>query len=210
QPGEDLLITRKLYASGRSAATVNGQPATASMVRAIGELLVDVHGQHDHQYLLKSGNQLDVLDAFGRSTELRERFGEVFAKLRELRTRHAELTASRTLRKQQLDLYEFQAAEIDNAQPVEGEYETLRGRHAVLSNVQKLQREAGSAHAALYDSEGAVVERLQMIAHVLIGVGEVDDRLKPLAEQVRAATLTLQESAFELGRYLDRLELDPG
>src|SRR5690606_13666927 len=62
EPGEQLLITRKLYASGRSSTSINGQPVTTAMVRAVGELLVDIHGQHDHQYLLRPANQLQILD----------------------------------------------------------------------------------------------------------------------------------------------------
>ena len=72
EPGEELLIVRKLFASGRSSVSVNGQPATAAMVRQIGEALVDIHGQHDHQYLLRPSNQLEILDAFARCGEERE------------------------------------------------------------------------------------------------------------------------------------------
>ncbi|MEX0774630.1 MAG: DNA repair protein RecN [Phycisphaeraceae bacterium] len=209
-PGDDLLVTRKVFASGRSSVSINGHPAAGAMVRRVAELLVDVHGQHDHQYLLKPSNQLLILDAFGQTMPLRARFHEVHGELRALRQRHAELSASRTLRQQQLELYEFQADEIDKADLREGELAELRARHVLLSNVQRIKREAGTAHAALYESEGAVIERLQMIAHVLGDLAELDGRIKETAEQVRGAALTLQESAYELGRYVDGLELDPG
>jgi DNA repair protein RecN (Recombination protein N) len=209
EPGEPLLITRKLYASGRSGVSLNGQPATAPMVRAIGELLVDVHGQHDHQYLLKPSNQLLVLDGFARAMDLRDRFASLHGQISALRKRLAELNASQTLRRQQLDLYEFQAQEIDAAAPQAGEFPQLKARQAMLRNVQKLRRDAGAAHAALYDSEGAIVERLQMLTHLLGDLCELDDSLRDTTEQVRTATLTLQEAAFELARYVDRLETDP-
>lgn len=206
---EPLLLTRKLFASGRSSVSVNAQPATSAMVRALGELLVDIHGQHDHQYLLKPANQLAILDAFGRCEALRGSFARTYERLRQLRSRQSELHASRTLRQQQLELYEFQAGEIDAAEPVAGELAELEARHRVLSNLRRIQREAGAAYAALHEAEGSVVERLEMIAHTLLQLAEVDEGLSETAEQIRTATLTLKEGAFDLSRYLDRLELDP-
>lgn len=204
-----LLITRKIFASGRTSVSINGQPATAGMVRAVGEQLVDIHGQHDHQYLLKPSNQLHILDRFAGCDDLREQYAQAYTRLRELVTRRAELLGSDTLRRQQLELYEFQADEIDAAAPMTGEYEELNARHRVLANLKKIQQEAGHAHAALYDSEGSVVERLQMIVHVLVDLAELDADLGETLEQIRGATLALQEGAFDLGRYIDRLEVNP-
>ncbi len=210
QSGEELLITRKVFASGRSSATINGQPATAAMLRQVAQLLVDVHGQHDHQYLLKPSNQLLILDAFGQTMDLRQSYGQAYATLRELRQRHNDLTHSRTLRRQQLELYEFQAGEIDAADVKAGEFDQLRNRHLLLTNVQRIKREAGAAHGALYEAEGAVVERLHAITHVLSELAELDAGLKDVAEQVRTSTLILQETSYELSRHVERLDLDPG
>ena len=208
--GDELLVTRKLFASGRSSVSVNGQPVTASMVRAVGELLVDIHGQHDHQYLLKPSNQLRILDAFAHAADLRKAYAQLHAELRQTVDRRAELRASGALRRQQLELYEFQAQEIDAAAPTTGEYDELAARHRVLSNIARIQREAGQAGDALYDSEGSVVERGQMIAHVLGELAEVDGELAEVAEQIRSAVLALQDGAYELSRYLGRLDADPG
>ncbi len=208
--GGELLITRKVFASGRSSASINGQPATAPMLRNVAELLVDVHGQHDHQYLLKPSNQLLILDAFGQTMAPRQRYGESYATLRQLRQTHHDLTVSRSLRRQQLELYEFQAHEIDAADVAAGEFETLRSRHTLLTNVQRIKRDAGAAHGALYEAEGAVVERLHAITHVLTELAELDAGLKDLAEQVRSSTLMLQEASYELSRHVERLDLDPG
>ncbi|MCE9589660.1 MAG: DNA repair protein RecN [Planctomycetes bacterium] len=208
-PGEQLLITRRYLASGRSSVNVNGRPATSPMVRAIGELLVDIHGQHDHQYLLKPANQLSILDAFARCTDVRGRFADAHGRLRDLVRRHDELKSSSRLRRQQLDLYEFQANEIDEARPVEGEFEELRQRNALLSNLEKVKRDAGQAQTALYDSDGSVVERLQMIVHILGGLAELDPALAAICDQVKNGTAVLQDAAFELGRYVEKVDLDP-
>ena len=210
EQGGQLLIRRRLLATGRTSATVDGQPATAAMLRQIGSLLVDVHGQHDHQYLLQPAHQLAVLDAYARTQAMRALFGAQYAALRDMRRRREALLASRSLRRQQLELYLFQAEEIDAAEPVEGELAELAARHTLLGSIQRIRTEAGQVYAALHESEGAIVERLQIAVHVLQDLAELDGSLRDVAEPVRAATLALQDCAFDLRRYVDRLELDPG
>ena len=178
EPGDEMLITRKLFASGRSSLSVNGQPATAAMMRRAADLLVDIHGQHDHQFLLKPSNQLTILDAFAGCADERDTFATAFAERRELLHEKEELAASATLRKQQLELYEFQADEIDAAELQLGEFPELQARENVLGNVQKIKGEAGAAHAALYDAEGSVTERLQAITHLMIDLAEMDPSLE--------------------------------
>src|SRR3954471_23081671 len=123
--GGEILLTRKLYASGRSSVSLNGQPITLSMLKLVSEHLVDVHGQHDHQYLLKPSNQLDVIDQFGDLWPLRKQYHDVYERVVDAKRRLAELSASKTLRQQQVELYRFQADEIDTAELSEGEYEKL-------------------------------------------------------------------------------------
>src|SRR5256885_9540024 len=109
--GGEILLTRRLYASGRSSVSLNGNPITLGMLKQVAEHLVDVHGQHDHQYLLKPSNQLDVLDQFGDLLPLRRQYHDAYEKLVEAKRRLEDLSASRTLREQQLELYRFQADE---------------------------------------------------------------------------------------------------
>src|SRR5207253_3594148 len=99
----ELILTRRLYASGRSSISLNGHPITLGMLKEVAESLVDVHGQHDHQYLLKPANQIDVIDQFGGLAPLRRQFHEVYEKLVDAKRRIDELAANRTLREQQLE-----------------------------------------------------------------------------------------------------------
>src|SRR5437667_7339853 len=179
------------------------------MLKQVAEHLVDVHGQHDHQFLLKPANQLDVLDQFAGATDLRRRYHEAYAQLQEAKQRLADLSANRTLREQQLELYRFQAAEIDDAQLSAGEYEELSTRASVLRNLEKLTKDATATHAALYEIEGSVLERLKMMVAVLAELALLDQHLRPIADQMRDATIALEEVAFDLTRYLDKLDLDP-
>ena len=208
--GGELLLTRRLYASGRSSVSLNGNPITLAMLKQVAEHLVDVHGQHDHQYLLKSSNQLDVLDQFGGLTDLRTRYYAVYAKVIEAKQRIADLAASRALRKQQLELYGFQAKEIDHAELDAAEYAELEFRAAVLQNLEKLKREAGAAHVAIYEADESVLERLKHAAANLAELAELDPHLKPVAQGLKDAAIGVEESAYDLSRYLDKLDLDPG
>ena len=208
--GGELLLTRRLYASGRSSVSLNGNPITLGMLKQVAEHLVDVHGQHDHQYLLKPSNQLDVLDQFGDLLPLRRQYHEVYEKLVDAKRRLQELSASRTLREQQLELYRFQADEIDTAELNPAEYEELQARASVLTNVEKLKKDAGGVHSALYEADGSVLERLKMMAAVISELAGLDQNLAPVASSLRDMTIGLEECAFDLSRYLDKLDLDPG
>ena len=207
--GGELLMTRRLYASGRTSATLNGHPVTLGMLKQASELLVDVHGQHDHQYLLKPSNQLDVLDHFADLWATRGTYHETYARLTEVQRQLSELDTTRTLRQQQLDLYRFQADEIDAAQLDPAELDELQARASVLANLEKLKKEASASHAALYGADGAVLERLKMIAAVLGELSQLDSNLTDISKSIRDATIQLDEASFDLSRYLDRLDLDP-
>ena len=207
--GGEILLTRRLYASGRSSISLNGNPITLGMLKEVAEHLVDVHGQHDHEFLLKPAHQLEVLDQFAGCSELRRRYHDAFAQLQEAKQRLAELSASRTLREQRLDLYRFQAAEIDDAELSAGEYEELTGRASLLRNLEKLTKDVTATHAALYAAECSVLDRLKMMAAVLAELSLLDQNVRPVAEAMRDATISLEEVAFDLSRYLDKLDLDP-
>lgn len=209
QDGGELLLTRRLYASGRSSVTLNGNPITLGMLKQMGESLVDVHGQHDHQYLLKPSNQLDVLDQFGELGPLRTRYHDVYEKVIDVRRRIEELSANRTLRQQQLELYHFQADEIDGAALDPAEYQELQARASVLVNLEKLKKDTGATYAALYEADGSVLERLKMMAAVLAELSSLDVSLAGIAGGLRDSTLQLEELTFDLSRYLDKLDLDP-
>ncbi len=207
--GGQLLLTRRLYASGRSSISLNGNPITLGMLKQVAELLIDVHGQHDHQFLLKPSNQLDVLDQFGALSDLRQQYQSAFTRLRDAAARVAELTANRELRRQQLDLYRFQASEIDAAELDATEYQELTHRSTMLKNLEKLKKEAGAIHAALYEADGSVLERLKIMVGILGEISAIDSNLQNTLESMRGATIQLEEVAFDLSRYLDRLDLDP-
>lgn len=205
----EIMIARRIHESGRTSASINGNPITGSMLKAVGETLVDVHGQHDLQYLLKPANQLSVIDDFSGAAEKRAEFSELFRKRAELIAQQKELNTSRTLRQQQLELYSFQAKEIDDAALVAGEQEELHARHKVLSNLEKIKQQASATYGVLYEDEGSAVERVKTICGLLLELAEYDEALTPIANQVKDAAAQLDDAAYSLRRYTDKLDLDP-
>ncbi len=205
----EILLSRRLYSSGRSSVSLNGHPITLAMLKNVAEHLVDVHGQHEHQFLLKPANQLDVLDQFAVAWPLRQKYQQVYQRLAEAEARLDHLSASRALRQQQLELYRFQAQEIDAVELDADEYEQLASRSSVLKNLQKLKKETNGVQAALYEADGSVLERLKMMAAILLELATLDVNLQGIAKNLRDATLTLDETAFDLSRYLGKLEMDP-
>jgi DNA repair protein RecN (Recombination protein N) len=208
--GGQIILTRRLYSSGRSSVSLSGHPITLGMLKQIAEHLVDVHGQHDHQFLLKPANQLEVLDQFGQLGPLASAYHESFRKAADATRRIDELSASQTLRRQQLELFRFQADEIDAAALDPAEFDKLTSRASILQNLEKLQRDAAATHSALYEADGSVLERLRMMSAVIAECAAVDPALKTVSAALGDATIALNEVAFDLSRYLGKLDLDPG
>ena len=206
----ELLLTRRLFSSGRTRVSLNGNPITLAQLKDLGEMLVDVHGQHDTAFLLKPGNQLDVLDDFAGVEKERAAYSQTYQQLQTARRRLAELTEGRELRQQTLELYRFQADEIDKAELDPAEFETLQQRAGVLENLERLQADSADAHQELYESDAAIVDRLKSIVRSLDDLGALDASLLPTAEGVRGGMLQLEEAARDLSRYIDKLDLDPG
>ncbi len=206
---DGLILTRRLFKTGRTRVSLNGSPVTLAQLKAVGELLVDVHGQHDSAYLLKPANQLDVLDGFAGLDQDRSTFRKTYDDLSHARRRLAELTRGRDLREQTLELYRFQAAELEAASLDPAEFESLQSRAGVLENLEQLKTDSAEAQAELYDADGAIVDRLKTIVRTLDDLGTLDAAVLPIAENVRNGTLQLEEAARDLERYMSKLDLDP-
>lgn len=205
----DLLLTRRLFTSGRTSVSLNGSPITLAMLKQVGDLLVDVHGQHDHQYLLKPSNQLDVIDQFAGAVGVRKLYQENYQKLEAARSRLEELGKGKTLREQQLEFYKFQAGELDAAELDAAEFEALGARSQVLENAESIKAETGEAYTSVYDAEGSIVDQLKSVVATLEDNARLDATLTPVADAVREAMLALENAGYDLGRYVDKLEVDP-
>jgi DNA repair protein RecN (Recombination protein N) len=208
-PGEPILITRRVSSAGRSSVSVNGLPATAGMLRQAGQLLVDIHGQHDQQFLLKPANQTAILDSFADATDTRRQFAQTLGELRDCQRRLAELRQSEDRRLEALELYRFQIEEIDSSGLRPGEYEQVRDRYNVLRNATHLQDLSAQMLGGLCDGDDTVTERLGALQRCGQELVRMDAGLASLSTQLEQAGELLGDAARVLERYQDSLEADP-
>lgn len=206
---EELLLQRTIDTHGRSRCRLNDMPITVSLLKELGEMLVNIHGQHEHETLLHGTNQLYILDDFGGISRLREDFAEVYQQFTEKTKLRDALKSNQQERRQKMDLYAFQIDEIDKAQLKAGEGEELEKEKGILSNAEKIYSTVSSCYSQLYESSEAVVERLKSVIRELQSVAKLDDTLQKIFDDCGQALYQIEDTAFSLGKYRDGFNYDP-
>lgn len=211
-PEEGLLyLTRELFAGGRSQARINGRPVPVATLKAVGDLLVDLHGQHQHQLLFQTSEQRRLLDEWcgERVLALKAELGERVREMRALQRELSSLQADARERAHLLDLYTFQKSEIERARLTPGEEEELLAEERRLAHAEKLFATAETAYELLTGGEPAAVDLLAQAARTLEEVLPIDAGLQPLMESLQNALYTVQDVATELRAYRDGVEFSP-
>jgi DNA repair protein RecN (Recombination protein N) len=205
-----LILRREVQAEGRNRAWVNGSPATAGTVGTLGARLVDLHGQHDHQTLLRRSAQRDILDAFAGAQGEVAAVQEAFERFRAAReTLEARRERLRELEREG-DFLRHQLREIEAAGLEPDEEDRLDAEAERLAHSQELAREVARVHEVLYGDDDAVSDRLAGMARTLEREARLDPRLEPILELVRTALDTVQEAGRRAGDYASDVEHDPG
>ncbi len=204
-----LILRREVSASGRGRAWVCGAATTAAFVGELGRRLVDLHGQHEHQTLLRPDEQRAILDAYAESTALAEAVRSAHARLLECRRELQELERRRAAAEQRADLLRFQAEEIEAARLREDEEELLEAEAQRLEHAEDLARLSGTLYQALYASEDAVTERLGELRRTLDHLIRIDPTQAEARELLESALYTLDELGRRMGEYAARIEHDP-
>ncbi|WP_017460820.1 DNA repair protein RecN [Dyella ginsengisoli] len=202
-------LRRVIRAEGSSRAWINGRPANASQLGELAALLVEIHGQHEHQALLSRGHQLALLDAYAGNEAALGEVRSLAAEWREVGARIRKLSGGED-RDRQLELLRHEVAELEQwALPPE-ELAELEASHKRLSNAGRLaEGAAGVVDMIDGDSEFALRRVLGRTQAELARLAAIDDRLQPLLELVDNATIQLGEAADDLGRYAQDVDLDP-
>jgi DNA repair protein RecN (Recombination protein N) len=206
---DELILTRRLTRAGRSYAYVNDQPVAIGTLRQLGNALVDVHGQRENQSLLQPAYQLQVLDAYGHLDEQRQQYVALAEQVRDLRRRHATLTAERHQRQRELTLARFERDELDNAALKHGEIVGLTQERERLAHAQSLMEFAANGCDRLYDDEGSVVEQLGKLQREAHGWAAHDPALTDVANRLASLVAEVQDLAQTLRAMQERWEADP-
>lgn len=209
-PVEDgqLIIRRELVRGGRGRAFINDANATLGLLGEVGELLVEIHGQHEPQALLRPGRHLDLLDAFAGLGILREKLRQRFEQWQELAAHLAHLEGLARDKAERAALYRADIAEIDAARLQPGEEEALREERRRLANAERLAEAASLACQHLYDDPLAVASRLAQAATLLRDPAKLDARLEPLLAAVEQLQIQLDDLVRSLRAYRDGLVFD--
>jgi DNA repair protein RecN (Recombination protein N) len=207
--GHEIVARRELSAQGRSRAFLDDELVTTGALRARLGLLVDLHGQHEHQLLLDPATHLDLVDAFGGLEEARAGVGEAFHAWRALRAELDALQLDEREKAARMDLLTFQLGEIERAAPAEGEDEALAVTRGVLANADRLQRLAGEAYEGLYEGEQAALGSLQQVWKRLEELAALDARFDPYLEPLASVKVQLEDLAHFLRAYVSDIETSP-
>src|SRR6267143_4029586 len=206
---DDLIIKRTLSAAGNNRQFINGSPTTLSILKNIGDALVDLHGPHDHQSLLSPEKQLDLLDSFARAEEPLEEYQKHFRELQVLTAEHTALNTVETAREQELDLLRHQITEINSANLVADEEDEIEKRYKLTSSSKRLIELASAAANKLSEADESVLSQLAETQRLLRELEKIDISTAEIASEHAAAVVQLSEIARSLSDYAEKLDLDP-
>lgn len=207
---DECLLRRVINADGRSRAFINGNAVPVQQLKSLGEMLIDIHGQHFHQSLGRKPVQRDLLDYFGDLTALREKTATAFVHWTSLVSRLESLLAADADRESRLDLLAFQLQELETLAAQPGEFDTLRAESQKLANSERLVEGVTLALAVLSDHENSnaiasLAEALRSVENLV----EYDDKLLAVAQLLDNAGIQINEACDELRRYGGTIDMDP-
>jgi DNA repair protein RecN (Recombination protein N) len=209
-----VVLSRTVSREGRNRARINGRVVTLSTLKQVGDLLVDICGQHEHQSLTTEARHVDLLDALGDEEHLAllSQVAAAYQQVRALRERLCDLRVSERDRAQRLDLLRFQVREIEALDPRPGEEETLGHQRRRLANAERLHELAGSALARLAGETRGGQSVAELLGEVQTAVAQgvaLDPGLQPVLAGIQEANVLVQDAAERLRAYLDGIDFDP-
>jgi DNA repair protein RecN (Recombination protein N) len=207
--GSDLILKRVFSQSGTNRQFINCSATTLGVLKSIGDTLVDLHGPHDHQSLLSSGNQLDLLDSYAGTGPLLAKYQEHFQQLNRLVAEHGELSASEASLEREIELLRHQTGEIEAAGLQPDEEEPLLARYSLAANGRRLTELSTQILQRIEEADDAVLTRLAEIQRTFRELEKIDPASAELAQSHANAVEQIEEIARQLQRYLEKLDIDP-
>ncbi len=206
---DGFILKRIISAKGRNRAFINGSMVNVQSLSDVSRAIIDVHGQYEHQSLLSSDKQLDLLDIYGGLLKGKKEVEGLYEKLRELKQRISGLEQKEKERAERLDMLEFQINEIGGADLSPGEEERLAEEEKILGSAVRLAELSNRAYESLYSSDASCIMVLSNILKDLKDISEIDSRVNEPVRSVKDALPLLEETGYFLRDYKDRLDFDP-
>lgn len=206
---DECLLRRVINQDGRSRGYINGTPATLQQLKELGETLVSIHGQHEHQTLLKKDTHRELLDEFAGALPLAKEVSRAFRHWQERDATWREFRDNRVAMMEKADMLQFQIRELDALNPQAGELEALERDHKKLSNVEELLKRGQQALDALSEGDDNLVDQTATVLHLLQEMSRQDPGLQDTIDLLEQAQIQLQETANNLQHYAQSLDIDP-
>jgi len=211
EPSENhLILRREINDRGISRAFVNDSPVKISALATISDYLIDLHGQHQHQSLLRPETHIEYLDAFGQLSPVLLKYKQALAKYQQDIQKLNELKKYYDLLREKQDLFKFQIDELDKARLSSGEYNDLEQERKILENSELLFEKARSVADNLYNSDESVLKNVATATANLKQIAAIDGSFNMLLKNLEAARVTIEEIGLECEQYRTKLEFDPG
>lgn len=208
-PDGELVVRREVSAAGGGRVLVNGSPCPLAVLREVGEEVVELHGQHEHQSLLRAERQEAMLDRFGDHADAVDAVASAHAGVLAARTRLEELREAARAGRQREEEVALLVQEIDAAQPKPGEFDALERERRLLQSAGRAALLLDEAATLVYDGEPAAAGLAAAAARRAHELAAIDPSLTEIAERIDAARLELQDAGASLRDYLDRARFDP-
>jgi DNA repair protein RecN (Recombination protein N) len=205
----DLIVRRSFSVAAGTRQFINGSPTTLSILKNLGNELVDLHGPHDHQSLLSAETQLKLLDSFARAEEQLDEYRKHYRHLQTLVAEHAALNTAETAREQELDLLRHQVAEIKSANLAGDEEDEIEKRYKLASGSKRLIELASAIANKLSEADGSILFQLAETQRLLRELEKIDISIAQFSSAHAASVVELSEIARALSAYAETLDLDP-
>ena len=206
---DECQLRRVIHREGRSRAYINGSPVPLQSMRSIGEHLVDIHGQHEHQSLMKPGMQRQLLDQYGGLLSLEHERVEIYQQWKKIKTNIEDITGSDSSRDSRVEFLKYQVQELEELSPETNEAAQLHEELSRLSNAGELIATIGSCIELLYEDENSAHNKLGNAINKLEPLTTIDKTLNEASGMINNAVIQLQEGIDLLRENQSSLELDP-
>ncbi|MCK9408642.1 MAG: DNA repair protein RecN [Bacteroidetes bacterium] len=208
-PADELIVRRELTAKGQSRCFVNDSPVSVSLLKEIGDALVDLHGQHEHQSLLHPETHIEFLDDFGGYEKEINAYQKSYRILVDMTSKKRELQDQEQQLKAKKSLFEFQIKEIDAVNPQSNEEDHLEAELKILENTEKLNELTNGIHQLLYEAESSVYESLVKARKMVEQLAEIDHTFAESVNDARSAEVIVDELSKQVQSYAARIEFNP-
>lgn len=209
QDAADTIVRRELTSAGKSRAFINDTPVSLSMLKELGEQLVDIHSQHQNLLLQKQDFQLNVVDIIANDQKELAGYQQTYAELQAIKSQLQTLKDDIERNRQNLDFLQFQYEELNNANLTEGEQEELEQQNETMEHAEDIKTALYEADNALYGEQAGGVSQVRTALNALKGISKVMPKTAELAERLESCRIELKDIADEVSSLLEDTDFDP-